>query len=879
MDRSTVARHLADLLWRWSARLLGEDLDAEVLGDLLEERTPRGNGPSLGTAFGALVLALQIRLRLRPHRREQRRSRLHSAAAVCTHELRHAWWRLRRAPLFATLTLGTLVVGVAAALAVFAVVHGVLLEPLRFEEPEALVAVFTTERDGAEQRNPSSAADFLDWQRAADDLAELAAAEYWNPALGEGPAGRSSGHRQKIVGLRVTDNLLEMLGVPPEGGRVLTADDPESAVVLSSRTWQQRLGGREDVVGSTISLNGVPHTVVGVMPESFAFPPFWATDAELWVPLRFGPDPDRGGRGVRVFGRLGQGVELGSLHTRLGDEQAMLVDRFPETNRGTGVRVEPLREPVVRGSRDALRLLAAGALLLIGLMTANLAGLLISRSLERRRDLATQLVLGASRGRVALGVAFESVILMSVAALVGTGGAVLLLRLLRAMGQGAVPRLQEIHLSWASGMLAVAALGALGLFAGLLPGLKIALDGDRGLRQAGGRFGRAEGWRRTIVAAEVAITTTLLLLAGWLVRSFDRLAREDLGFETARVVGVTVDLAEDAKSQQLEQLVEEMQRHPGAAIVGAVNHLPLAGDLWRGRVFAVGTSHPDDDVRAALRVATPGYFDAMSMRLLRGRLFDETDRDDSQPVVLVNRTLADVLWPGRSPVGSLLARDSLESDAEPLLVVGVVENVKQASVEEAPPPEIYQPFSQDPFPWFPAVTLVVQAEVGHDLTPMELSRALGDVLPGVALGPPMALRDVVRHDLYDERARTFVLVLFAALSVLLAVVGLFGVVAFAAHQRQRELSLRLALGSWPGAVAWLLVREGVVLAAVGAVLGGGLALSLAPRLGAVLFETSSLDALVWLTVAGVVIALTCAASLPTAVRASRRSPARVLDRL
>ena len=877
---SGAASSVKNTLWRWSEDLLGPDQADEVLGDLLETsvtHTTTG-GSNLRApeclpwtvVLRAATIALTIRLQTTP----ARNGGLRRGLFVLFGETQLAGRRLRRAPVFTSLSLASMTIGAAASLAVLAIVYTVLLSPLPFHDPDRLVAIFTTERDGAERRNPSSAADFLDWQEASPDLATLAAAEFWNPGF-EGTKGT---HRQKLVALRVTDNLLEMLGVAPLLGRTLSPGDLSDTVVISENTWQKRLGGRLDVLGSAIRLNGKPHTVVGVMPESFAFPPFWATDAELWVPLTFEAEPRRGGRGFRVFGRT-RGASLEHLEIRLSEIQADLAASFPETNRGTGVQVESLKEPVVGDARRSLTLLGAGATLLLLLMGANLTGLLLARGLERRHSTATQLALGAGRGRLVLAPMVEGSLLMTGAGLLGALAATIGLRLFKTFGAGAVPRLQEVELSPVVCLAATATLGVLGLAVGFIPGVRLMLDSGRSYASAAARFPKAELWRRAIVTAEVALTTALLLLAGWLVRSLDRLASEDLGFETAGVFALPVDLEEGQKSAQLRLLLDTLKEQPGLEATGAINHLPLDGDLWRGRVFGVGSSKAHDDVRAALRVATPGYFTTMKLKLHTGRLFTDSDRGDGEAVAVINRTLAAELWPQHpDPTGQVLAQDSLDEGSPRLRVVGVVENVKQESIDQAAPPELYFPMSQDPFAWFPSTTLVARARTGADLDVQALQRALTSRLPGIALGSPRSLEQVVGDDLLDERARTFALVLFAGLSVLLATAGLFGVVAFAAHQRQKELGLRIALGSWPRDVVWLILREGAGLAALGALLGGLGALAATPWLGNLLYDTSALDPVVWTSVAASVVGLTALAALPPALRASRTDPARVLDR-
>ncbi len=908
------------LLLRIAAAILGPEMADEVLGDLYQEAPPASSRRSrLALSLRAVHLAIAIRAQRSPapveaaqtvggDQHSQRAPKGSQTWAVIGQELIHAWLRLVRAPAYSALSLLTVAIGICGAVAILSVVNGVLLRPLNFDAPEELMAVFTTERDGNELRNPSSPADFLDWKRASGDIATLAAATYWAPGIG--PIDNPDSSVEKIVGLRVTVGLLSMLGVEPILGRLFsplsqefssTAEpalhdrtDTRSAVV-SWHTWQNRLGGRSDVIGKEIMLDGTRHVVIGVMPKSFAFPPFWATDAELWAPLELGVDPTRGGRFLRVFARLASGASMSALGERLATVHQDISVEHPETHTGTGVAVERLKEPMVSGSRAPLLMLATGSLILLALMATNLAGLLFTKGIERRGMLATQLALGASRRRLTLGIMFESLILMIGGAIAGTALALVALKAFQSLAADSVPRLAGVVIEPSTWLISIATMALLGLAIGFFPGLRLVFESENRLAQGAARFPRAERSRRLIVAAEIALTTGLLLLAGFVGQSFQRLAGQDLGFEINHVTTLGLDVPDDRLdaagsmvegdqniAPQLDHLIDELAALPAVSSVGAINHLPLAGDLWRGKMFAVGFSAPDDDVRTTLRVATPGYADVMALRLLAGRFFEPSDRSDSERVVVINRALAEALWPKRSRegtvVGSMIAQDNLDDDSPRAKVIGIIDNVKQSLLEEPAAPEIYFPFSQNPYSFARSATVVLRGNQGGVVDATVLMEFVTKAIPGVALGKPQSLQHIVAGDLSDERARTLVLLLFAAVASLLATTGLFGVLAFSAAQRRREFGLRLALGSPRPEVAWLILREGVAVAAGGLIVGAAAALALGSWLQTVLYETSLSEPAVWGGVLLTVTALAIAGSLIPAYRASRTDPTSALNR-
>ena len=760
-------------------------------------------------------------------------------------DLRHAVRALARRPLASGLAAATLALGIGAGTAVFSVVNGVLLRPLAYSDSAGLVAVFEDARavDGG-PATPTSPATFADWASASRTLVDWTAAHPWSPSL----TGRDRPDR--LSGLKATPGLFDLLGARPLLGRVFHGRDgePGHVVVLGYELWQGRFGGGRDIVGQSLVLDGAPYEVVGVMPPGFRFPPFWATEAGFWAPLQFEGDSaqQRRARFLRSFARLAPGASLEEARAELELVGRRLAAAHPETLRGVGVNVQPLQEPVVAPVRPAL-LALLGAVVLLGLVAcANVSHLLLAMAMDRSRELAVRLALGASRRRLLLLTLAESLTL----AAAGMAGGLLLGRLglagLLALAPPDLPRLGEIALDRAAVAFACGAALGCALLTGLLPALRAAgVDPARQL--GGGRGSSGPGRARSsalLVSAEVAVALCLACGAGLLVHSFLRQSRRDAGVATAGVVTQQVSLGgsplgEAARMPSfLAEAEERVARLPGVEATGFLIFPHVGGDLWQFPYHVEGRPEPPPNARpaASVKVATAGAFPALGVPLLRGRGFSERDTAGAPPVVLVNRTLARREWGEGDPVGR-----RLEVSGRLREVIGVVGDVVQDDLTQAVLPEIYFPYSQDPVPFYKSTTLVVRGP-GHDLA-AAASRCLWGLDPDLPVSDVRSMASILARSLARARFTTALGAAFAAASVLLAGVGLFGVVSYGVGRRRRELAIRAALGASRGSLLATALGGALRAAALGVLLGAVGAVALGRALGSLLYDVGAADPL------------------------------------
>ena len=787
-------------------------------------------------------------------------------------DVRYALRSLLRAPVFTAVAVLTLALGIGANTAIFSLIDGVLLEPLAYANAGRLVAVFSSERGGAETRNPTSPANFLDWQRESRTLEHLTAARPWSPTLRDGDAP------EQVGAIMATGSLFELLGVAPELGRTFRSPDPggdaQRVVVIGNGLWRRRFGGDPSVIGSTLTLDGEAYEVIGVMPRGFEFPPFWATGAELWAPLAFSPDDaaNRSASFLRVFGRLAPGATVEEARAEVASITARLAADFPEANEGLQSNVESLSEPVVGEVRSTLFLLLGVVALVLLIAATNVANLLLGRVAARERESAIRVALGAGRRRLARQWLTESAVLSVAGGALGVLLAAWGIDALAALSPTAVPRLAEVRIDGT--VLAFTLLVSLATV--FVFGAGAALRAARAepgsaLRTRAGSGAARRRVRYLLVGTQIALAVVLLVGSGLLVKSLLLLQRRDAGFAVADRVTMRVSLSGTAHAERqtdyFRDLVERVEALPGVRSAGVVNHLPISGDLWRGPLAAEGAppAPGSEPPSASYRVATAGYFEAMGIPLLRGRAFTSADAEGSAPVVLVNRTLAERLLAGRDPVGS---RIRLGGDGDPwLTVVGVVGDASQESLLEPVIPEVYFPYTQNPVGWFREGTLVVHAAAGADLA-AALRREASAIDPGAAVADLLPLRQVLAEDLRRERTNSWLLGVFAAIAVALALVGLYGVISYLVGQRTHEMGVRVALGARAGDITRMVLGES--LAVTGAAVGVGLvlALLLTRLLVNMLYGVAPTDPVIF---AGVAVGIAAVATLASAVPARRAS--------
>jgi len=800
-------------------------------------------------------------------------------------DVRYAARRLARTPGFTAVALATLALGIGANTAIFSVVHGVLLRALPFKDPGRLYVIWS--RHTATERYPFQLPEFCDYRDQNRTLESLAGFTNWNANVTtDGPA-------ERLSGLRVSGNLFETLGARAALGRTLVPGDDtpgqEKVVVVSYGLWQRRFGGDPGLVGRSLTLNGEPFTVVGVLDREFLFP---VRTAELAIPLAPERDPWRQNRKstnfMRGIGRARPGAGAAEIAADLGAIQQRLQKEYPASYESKrGILAVPYREELTRSFSQALWVLLGAVALLLLIACANLANLMLVRATERRRDMAIRQALGARRGDLVRQLLVESTLL----ALLGGVLGVLLARwsvpALVALSPEALPRARDIHVSLPvlAFTLAVAALAGMGF--GLLPALRAArMDPGEDLKSEGrGSSGGADRSRARglIVASQVALMMMLLTGAGLLFKSFREVLRVEPGFDpgvlTVRLSLPRKDYGSLARVSQFYRALESrVAALPGVTAVGAVNHVPLNGALASAEYkVADGPAVAEDQLPTAqYRMATPRFFAALGVPILSGRAFGEEDAEGSAPVAIVSRGLARQAFPDRDPIGRyLLVRDSPDG-FRPLRVVGVAGDVRHTSLEAEPEPHLYVPYHQTHRDLLVWLTLNQYLVVRTSGPPMALAEAVRREL--AAVDPGVAAADIRPSGSYLEAAtatRRFSLELlagFAALALLMAAVGIYGVVSYTVAQRTREIGVRLALGAEVRDIVRMVLSEGLRRTGAGVALGlaGAIAASRAVR--GLLYGVGTTDPATYAAVIALLVVVTVAACLVPAWRASRVDP-------
>ncbi len=802
-------------------------------------------------------------------------------------DVRLAWRGFWRNPGFTAVAVATIAIAIGASTTMFSVINGALLRPLPYGVPEELVAIFQTENNGSrvaaasnESRNPTSPANFADWRRNAGFIDHMTAAHPWNPVMTDADAP------SRLSGLKATPSLFHLLQVPARLGRTFGPDDAvnPNVIVLGHGMWESVFGGREDVVGTSVGLDGEMFEIIGVMPPSFQFPPFWAVDADMWVPLVFDPETATARRAafLRVFGRLVDGTTVTSAQAGMDAIASSLEAQYEWANTGIGVNVEPLQEPGVSSVRPAVFVLAGTVGLLLLIACANVANLLLSRAWARQAELAVRSALGASRARVARQWFTESLMLGLMGGGLGVFLAWLSIGPMSGVVQELLPVTAVIEIDTTVLLFAVGVSLVSALVFGTLPALH-ASDAHLGtIMRAGRTVGSAKRVRVALITAEVAVAVVTLVGAGLLTRTMAQLVSHDPGFRTQEAL--VMDLAFSASSQAdfaqrllvYDIMLDEVRALPGVDAAGLVNHVPVGSDIWRTPFNRADVSPVvGEGPLTVMRVASPDFDRAMGLELLRGRWFDGTETTGSNRVVVVNQTLARTTWPANEAVGEQIRLGN--DEGSPIAtVIGVYADASQMALRREVSPEVYYPLSQDPTPWNTDVSLVIAAS---GINPGFMT-AVRDRIWSVDAAVPVSNVRTVERMLADQvsRERTSMLLMgsLAAIALLLCGIGVYGVLNHLATLRNREIGVRVALGANPSRVLGMVTRDGVMMTLPGIVIGTVAALLLGRLLRSLLWQIQPGDTLTFAVVVGVLIAVSGVATLVPAVRASRTDPAMVL---
>ena len=803
--------------------------------------------------------------------------RLARALGDVVHDARIALRSLPKRPAFAIAVILTLGIGIGGNVAMLGVLEVSAFRALPFDDPGALVLGRVT-YEGRVGRTVSGP-DFFDYREQVSSFASLAAITPF-PVL---VTATGAGTPQRVSAPLISVGFFETLGVEPVLGRTFGLDEGEpggpDVVVLSHSYWERRFGGDRDVIGTSVNLDGAPHTVVGVAPPGFRF----LVEADAWRPIR----RDEGWARARQFhnfmlvGRLAAGVEIAAARAEVDVVSSQLADAYPDSNTDKGLALTDLREALNEGYRGQLALLTAAVMLLLIVACANVAGLLVVRGIARRSEMAVRTVMGAGRGRLARQLLTENGLLAVAAAALGAVLAVWLQRGILAFlpmdGMGPV----QVGLS--PGMAGGAALFAaltVGLF-GAAPALKIArsepaADLRSGTRAAGGRRGGV--LQGSMVVFQVAATTVLLVVSGLLWRSFAEVRSVDPGFEPAGLLTAEVSLpaAEYQDMARRAQFYTQLQARtaalPGVTAVGLVNRLPVRDGGGNVRV-----APPEDwgaggvfERIAYQRMVLPGYFDAMGIPLLAGRDVDVTDDRGSPPVMLISRSLAEALYADDDPVGRTLGVDVGTEDPWTAEVVGVVGDVVPSSLESGTDYAMYFSYAQRS-PAEMRLAIRTAADIAGTVTGVR--DIIGSLDSNVPLTGVSLMDDVLGASVSDRRSVMTVLSAFALVAVLLSSVGLYGLLAYDVSRRFHEIGVRMALGASVSTVASEILRRGLILVGLGLVLAVPLSLVAGRLIQGMLYSVGMSDPTTYASVAVLLAAIASLACLVPARRAARVDPA------
>jgi predicted permease len=781
-------------------------------------------------------------------------------------DFRYALRAFARAPAFTLVAILTLALGIGATTAIFSIVNAVLLQPLPYSAPDRLVVAHVSLPDfrdvAAESRSFEGVAVW------ASNLYNL----------------ESNGESRQITGGVVSPETLPLLGVTPVLGRNFTVDDNRTdTVILGYGLWQSSFGGDPGVLGRAITLSGSSYTVVGVAPPWFRFP---TSKYVLWTSLggiESRTPAQARNRALRIFNmlaRLAPGVTMQQADGDVTAISARLAKAYPQTNADVRIELTSLYDRLVGDVQTSLLLLLGAVGLLLLIACANVANLMLARTTARERELSIRTALGASRGRLARQLAVESLVLAVSGGAIGVLVAMWGVDLLPSVLQARLPRADRIRIDAVVLLFAAAATVLTALFFGIAPALQAVSGGQSALKE-GGRAGspspRGRRVRRVIVVAEIALAVVVVVGAGLMTRSFVNLVGRDLGLNPSHLLTFNVQLIklpDDAvRSRSLDGILEQIARLPGVEAAGGSSGFPIVTAQRGTRFAAEGRTLTADEDGALFIAASPDYFHALATPVLRGRAFTARDVEGSPPVVIVNRTMADTIFAGVDPVGRRVKLVNPEQSDDWRTIVGVVGDLSYRSAPAEAAPTIYTPFAQTPFLW----SYVMVRTTGD---PGSLTATIRSLVPSVDRRLTAAniqpMRDVLVDSVAEPRLTMMLTAGFGLLALVLAGVGIYGVISYTVAQRTREIGIRRALGASVTDVLRLVVGEGLIMAAIGVVLGLAGAAAMMQWTSTLLFGVTARDPITYAGVGSILLAIAALASWVPARRAIRVEPVTAL---
>lgn len=884
---------LADIRLRFRALFNRNSVEREMNAEL-SEHFDRQREKLQSSGFSPADAARRARLavggpdQLKEEIRDARGTRFLETLAQ---DLRFAARMLRKNPGFSVVAVLTLALGIGASTAVFSLVNAVLLKPLPYPHADRIVFPWLQAPAGLDLGAPE-----LPWHRFAfNEVNRNSKAFQYLGAFLSGTFNLTgAGDPVRIDGLRASAGFLPSLGTPTELGRFFSVEEDspghELEAILSDQLWREKFAADPAIIGRSISLDGRPYTVVGVMPAGFDFP--HAEDmpatfsfprrAQIWVPLALDPGPLKRGEPseLAVIGRLAPGVSIGNAQAELDIFTRRFEERSPAAKGWYTFRVRSLSAQIVGDTRRPLLLILCAVGVVVLITCANVANLLLTRSLSRRREFTVRAALGAGNSRVVRQLLTESLLLALLGGIAGAALGYFGIAFLKKFGPADIPRLGELTLDFRVLAFAAAVSLGTGILFGLAPALGIRRENlADSLRQEGARSGgnsAAPKIRRALIVSEVALALVLVIAAGLLVQTFLRLLRSDAGFNPSRALTFEVSLPPALYSDNdrivavYHRILEKLQSLPGvdAAGIGETTPLSGAGESTAIRLFD-RPSDPKARPFANYTYISPGYFAAAGTTILRGRDFEETDTASSGLVAIVNSAFAKRFFPGEEVLGKHIGVPIVR---DPMTVVGVVADSKHVSLREATLPEMYVPYTQKP--WSSMLTLHVAVRTRTEPASMieSIRAAVAAIDPNLPIAHVATLQTVLSESVAQPRFTMLALAAFGGLALLLASIGMFGVISYSVAQRTREIGVRVALGARRGAVLQMVIGQALRLAFFGIAIGVLAALAVTRLMSSFLFGVRATDPLTYLAVSATLAFVVLAASYIPARRAARVDP-------
>jgi putative ABC transport system permease protein len=791
-----------------------------------------------------------------------------------TQDLRYSFRVLRSTPGFTAVIILTLALGIGATTAIFSVVNVILLRPLPYDNPEQVVMVWGTQPQL--DRAPFSPADFLDVKQRNHVFDRIAAFTVGNFNLTGGPDAL------RLRGAVVSAEVLPLLGIKVAAGRGFLPDESRpgnnQVVMLSHELWQLSFGADPGILGRKLTLNSKDYTVIGVLPPRMQF----LSWAELWVPLAWTAEQERlrDTHSLNVIARLKLEVPLEQAQAEMNSISSQLQQEHPETNTGIGVKLVPVREQVVGDVRPVLLVLLGVVAFVMLIACANVANLLLSRAARRQKEIGIRLALGAVRWRVIRQLLTESVLFSVIGGVLGLLIAFGAVKLLIAFGPSNIPRLKEIGVD-ARVLIFTLVLSLLtSIIFGLVPALQASRpDLNESLKEGGKSSSGvySQRHRMLLVIAEVALALLLSIGAGLMVRSFWRVQSINPGFNPDQVLSLRITLPAAKYSEERQRvafyrdLLDRVKTLPGVLSAGAVTDLPLSGPGSSTSFSVKGRPSEGRNPLTEYRVITPDYFRAMDIPLVSGRAFNETDDEKNRGVIIINETLARRFFPNQNPIGNYLALSGPPDERE---IVGVARDVRDYGLDAEVKPESYIPYSQGGASYlkYNALTIVVRASVAPESLVAAVRGQVREIDKDQPIYNVKTMQQVLSDSVSQRLFNMFLIGGFSIVALILAAVGIYGVIAYSVAQRTQEIGIRMALGAQPRDVLRLVVTQGMLQALIGVAIGLGAAFALTRMMSSLLYGISHLDPATFAGLSILLLLVALMASYIPARRAARINP-------